>query len=127
MAKPELKKAEPKVVIRMGPYFKESFKKHQAAVQSKLNDFMQLKLRDPLAKFGSKDEHFTGDGPLKETGVIHAHLTGDISILYKRLGRDPTFVDLYAIATHDELGTGQPPSNKLQKNMAKLLNKQTFN
>lgn len=83
-----------------------------------------VKSKDPMEKFGSKDQHFVGGGPLSASKLIHAHLTHDISLLYKRSGRNPTVIDLYAIVTHDELGTGQPPNLKLQKTIAKKVDGQ---
>ena len=112
---------EPKVVFRETPLFKETLAKHKQAIGGKLKEFIAVKSADPLAKFGGKDQHFISTGILVKTGLIHAHLTHDISILYKRSGKNPTYIDLYAIATHDELGTGQPANIKTQKNMTKKL------
>lgn len=123
MAKPA---SPPKVKFRTCALFNQTYVKHRQQVDAKLDDFRRMKTQDPLARFGGTDEHFSGGGPLKDTGLIHAHLTGDISVLYRRHGRDPTYIDLYAIASHDELGTGQPASIKLQKNMAKVLKSQVF-
>ncbi len=108
-----------KVKFRYCPLFRETFAKHRAAVESKFQDFIKLKSQDPLAQFGSKDRHFSGEGNL--SGYIHAGLTHDISIVYKRHSKNPTIIDLYAVVTHDELGTGQPPNMKSQKNIAKKM------
>ncbi len=114
-----------KVIFRACALFKETFAKHQE-IRGKLDDFRRLKSQDPLARFGKTDQHFQGEGPLKGTGLIHAHLTGDISLLYGRHGRDPTVIDLYMVATHDELGTGQPGNIKQQRKVAKTMMGQTF-
>jgi hypothetical protein len=124
-SKPETPKEVPKGKVRFCACFKETFAKHQD-VQAKLNEFMQLKIADPMARFGTTDEHFRGGGSLKDTGVLHAHLTSDISVLYKRHGKAPTLIDLYAVLSHDELGTGQPRDIKQQRNVAKVISGQTF-
>lgn len=110
------------VQFRRSKLFNETLAKHKE-VAGKVAEFIKFKTGEPLGRFGKKDQHFVG-GILKETGLIHAHLTGDISLLYKRSGREPIVIDLIAIVTHDELGTGQPPNMKQQKKMAKILSDQ---
>ena len=107
------------VKFRRSKLFNQTLAKHKD-VASKVAEFIKFKTDEPLGRFGKKDQHFVG-GILKETGLIHAHLTGDISLLYRRSGKNPIVIDLIAIATHDELGTGQPPNMKQQKKMAKIL------
>lgn len=107
------------VKFRRSKLFNDTLAKHKD-VAGKVAEFIKFKTGEPLGRFGKKDQHFVG-GILKETGLIHAHLTGDISLLYRRSGRDPIVIDLIAIATHDELGTGQPANLKQQKKMAKIL------
>jgi hypothetical protein len=113
------------VQFRRCKLFDQTLATHQN-VTSKLQEFIAFKTNDPMGRFGKKDQHFISGGILVQTGLIHAHLTGDISILYKRSGRDPVIIDLVAILTHDELGTGQPPNIKQQKKMVKTLTSQTF-
>lgn len=113
------------VQFRRCKLFDETLASHEN-VTAKLQEFISFKTNDPMGRFGKKDQHFTSGGILVQTGLIHAHLTGDISILYKRSGRNPTIIDLVAILSHDELGTGQPPNIKVQKAMVKTLNAQTF-
>ena len=112
------------VKFRRSKLFNETLAKHKE-VAGKLAEFIKFKSEDPLGRFGKKDQHFIG-GILKETGLIHAHLTGDISLLYKRSGKNPTYIDLVAVLSHDELGTGQPANLKQQKKMARTLDDQTF-
>ena len=112
------------VVFRYSPLFKETFSKHKSQIAAKFQEFVKQKTDDPLAQFGSKDRHFTGDGHL--SGFIHAGLTKDISIVYKRHGKNPTTIDLYAVATHAELGSGEPANLKIQKNMSKKMSNQEF-
>jgi len=113
------------VQFRRSKLFNETLAKHRDAA-AKVAEFIKLKTQDPMDQFGKKDQHFVNNGILQATGLIHAHLTFDLSILYKRSGRNPTIIDLVAIATHDELGTGQPPNIKQQKKMVKVLTSQTF-
>ena len=107
------------VQFRRSELFNRTLAKHKV-VAGKLAEFIQFKTNDPLGRFGKKDQHFVG-GILKETGLIHAHLTGDISLLYRRSGKNPMYIDLIAVLSHDELGTGQPPNMKQEKKMAKVL------
>ncbi|WP_407304107.1 hypothetical protein [Acinetobacter sp.] len=101
--------------------FEKTLGKHKG-VSDKLKEFITFKMQDPMARFGKKDQHFTNNGILQATGMIHTHLTGDISLLYRRSGREPMVIDLVAVVTHDELGTGQPSNIKQQKKMVKVLN-----
>lgn len=114
-----------KVLFRRCKLFNETLAKHKE-VSAKLAEFIKFKSDDPLGRFGKKDQHFTSGGILVSTGLIHTHLTGDISLLYKRSGKNPTYIDLVAVLTHDELGTGQPPNTKQQKKMVKVLSDQAF-
>jgi len=114
-----------KVQFRRSKLFGETLAKHKE-VGAKLAEFVKFKSDDPLGRFGKKDQHFQGDGPLKATGLIHAHLTQDISILYKRSGKDPMFMDLVAVLSHAELGTGDPANPKQQKKIAKVMIDQEF-
>lgn len=113
-----------KVKFRRCELFNRTIAKHKN-VLPKLNEFIQFKTDDPMGRFGKKDQHFTG-GPIKDTGAIHCHLTGDISVLYYRHGRDPTLIDLLMVGTHDELGTGQPGNTKIQKQVVKSAKDQVF-
>lgn len=110
------------VQFRRAPLFNQTLAKHKE-VAGKIEEFIKFKTGDPLGRFGKKDQHFIG-GILKDTGLIHTHLTGDISLLYKRSGKNPMIIDLIAVLTHDELGTGQPANMKQQKKMAKILSDQ---
>lgn len=114
-----------KVIPRRCSFFNETLKRHPE-ISKRLQEFLQFKAENPLARFGSKDEHFTGDGALKTSSLIHAHLSRDISILYKRHGQNPIYLDLYAILSHQELGTGTPSSPKTQKKMVSKMDSQAF-
>ena len=101
--------------------FKTTLKSHPEAIDA-FKKFITLKSSDPMAQFGAKDRHFSGDGQLP--GYIHAGLTHDVSIVYKRSGKNPTILDLYAVLSHDELGTGQPANLKKQKSNSKQFGNQ---
>lgn len=115
------------------PLFTETLKEKLAQygnqLASKYEEFLRIKQQDPMQKFSSKDAPFSSDGILKyaipnET-LLHAHLMHDINILYTLKGRNPTEIKLYGIFTHDEIGTGQPPNLKRQKQITKQLANQT--
>ena len=112
------------VRFRQCKLFDETLKKHRS-IMPKLMEFIEFKSENPLGRFGKKDQHFTA-GPISDTKVIHCHLSGDISVLYFRSGRDPINIDLVMIGTHDELGTGQPGNNKVQKQVVKAMSDQVF-
>lgn len=100
----------------------DTLKKHPA-MKIKLAAFLEAKLKDHMSEFGSKDVHFSGKGSF--SGYKHAHLTHDISIIYRVHGNPPT-IDLYGLFRHDESGTGTPPNMNLQKTLAKKLARQEF-
>ena len=99
--------------------------KPYAAVRSKFRDFMELKRNDPHATFGSSDKPFQSKGKFGTIvpGIMHAHITGDLSIVYKVVGG---VVYLYGFYTHDELGTGQPSNRNRQDSMAGKFSRMQF-
>lgn len=113
--------SRPKVVFQRTDLFNETFKKYATneVVQAKFQDFIKSKKENPLQPFGSVDERFRGDGPLGQSGVTHCHLTHNINLIYTKSGSNPLLIQLIWIGVHDEIGTGQPPNKKLQKNAAK--------
>ena len=96
------------------------------AIRKKFRDFMELKRANPMAPFGSSDKSFSSDGIFNSVipGLRHAHITFDLSIVYKLIGNQ---IYLYGFFTHDDLGTGQPRNINRQKNAAKRLSQQNFN
>ena len=85
-------------------------------IRKKLRQFMHAKRLDPQQQWGPTDRQFVGDAPLGNIGGLrHAHLTPDISIIYKVVNRT---IFLYGFYTHDELGTGTPPKIPKQKTAA---------
>ena len=82
-------------------------------VRAKLRQFMHVKRQDPNQQWNPTDRAFVGDAPLGQVpGLRHAHLTPDVSIVYRVVNRT---VFLYGFYTHDELGTGTPSKKPLQK------------
>lgn len=92
----------------------------RALLIRKLRDFLQFKERSPYngrapdgARYGGTDYMFRTDGKFSAMrGIAHAHLTGDISIVYRI---DGDTIRLYGVYTHDAIGTGQPPSTNRQE------------
>jgi|688.fasta_scaffold301902_3 hypothetical protein len=87
--------------------------------------FMDVKRSDPNAQFGSSDKSFERDGKfgMAAPGIRHAHITFDLSIVYRVEGRN---IYLYGFFTHDELGTGTPPNRAKQTSMASQFKNATF-
>lgn len=81
-----------------------------------------------MQPFGASDKLFKPDGNFgkKVKGIAHAHLTHDISIVYALSGRNPHIIRLWGFFSHDDLGTGQPPNDKIQKSMATKFDNQSF-
>lgn len=88
-----------------------------ARVRDKIRDFIKFKSEQPMQPFGAKDKLFASGSSLR--GYYHAGLTFDVSIVYKFGKADgQTTLDLYAVYSHDELGSGSPPNQKRQDNAA---------
>lgn len=90
---------------------------------------MGFKRENPNATFGASDKPFSTTGYFfKEVpGLRHAHITFDLSIVYKvKQEGDMTVIYLYGLFTHDELGTGQPQNMHKQKSMAARFKNEVF-
>lgn len=120
------------VKFRRCPLFTETLQeklgKGGQQLADRLADFLKIKEQDPMQRFSSKDAPFSSDGILKyaipnET-LMHSHLLHDLNILYTIQGKNPTVIKLYGVFTHDELGTGQPPNVKRQKQISQKLSNQ---
>lgn len=114
------------VRFKTSPLFNATLEKfsRNPLVLDKLSEFQKQKAENPVQPFGAKDRMFQGKGNL--SGYRHAGLTHDIQIIYKQEGSDPTVIKLYMLATHDDVGTGQPANLKRQKQAKKKLDRQTF-
>ena len=88
------------------------------AVSRKVSDFIQLKLENPTQRYGASDTRFNPDGPLGKLKISHAHLSQDISILY-RIAGSPTKLYMLGLFSHKETGTGNNSNIKKQKSIAK--------
>ena len=86
---------------------------------------MQTKRENPNTLFGSSDKPFLSKGKFGTIvpGLKHAHITDDLSIVYKVQNG---VVYLYGFYTHDELGTGQPANINKQDSMAGKFSRMSF-
>lgn len=113
----------PTVAILICDLFIESYKARSTVpgVKDRLKEFITQKMANPTAKFGKDDKPFVDVIP-----ATHAKLTSNISIVYTLSGANPKLIKLYGVFTHDDIGTGQPPNQKRQKNIAAKMSNQTF-
>lgn len=106
--------------------FKDSLSTHNTEqIKSKLKDFINHKFKHPAngsvpgmhPGFGSNDKQFHTTGHFGNAirSISHAHLTHNISVVY-RVRND--VLELYGIYTHDDIGTGQPPNIRRQDSWA---------
>ena len=89
------------------------------------NGFMDVKRTNPNTPYGSSDKPFAANGNYGSAvpGLRHAHITHDLSIVYRVDGRN---IYLYGFYTHDELGTGNPANMRKQASMADRFKNATF-
>lgn len=110
--------------------FHDQFLRFGQRLIDKINEFIKTKTDNPLQPFGSSDKVFSSDGILKHAvpgeTMRHAHITHDLSLVYSLVGDKPKVFKMYALKTHDEMGTGQPSSFKRQKNLSTQLSNQKF-
>lgn len=109
------------VTFRRCELYKESYFKRikpYPPLKEKLRQFMEIKRNNPQQQFGSNDKPFVSKGFFFQAipGLRHAHLTFDLSIVYKV---DGNVITLYGMFTHDDMGTGQPPNMRKQYSKAK--------
>ena len=112
----------------VGPEFADTFKAFKKAglgdrVSKALDKFKNSKEADPRAPYGGSDKPFLGDGHF--SGLSHAHLTHNISLVY-RLDNAANQLKLYGFYTHDDLGTGSPPNLRKQSTVGPRLKSQVF-
>lgn len=115
------------VAFRRCQLYFDSLVTHKRLTE-KLNNFMSFKAGNPLSPFGGSDKKFASSGLYNTTipNLRHAHLSDDISIVYKVHSRNPTLIDLYGLFSHEELGTGNPSKANAQKTMSKRFSQQSF-
>lgn len=90
-----------------------------------INDFINFKKEHPAngsvpgihAGYGDSDKRFRSGGHFtnKISGISHAHLTHNISIVYRI---ESGILYLYGLYTHDDIGTGTPSNVNRQNQMA---------
>jgi hypothetical protein len=105
--------------VRKSSFFADTIKNHTNLI-SKLEEFLRTKEKDPTQPFG-KDTAFISAGPIGRTGLKlkHAHLTQDVSVVYRIHGKNPHVIDLYGIFRHKDLGTSNTANIKTQQKLAK--------
>lgn len=108
------------------------YSNQRALILRKLGDFLRFKVASPYngsapdgTKFGDTDKKFKAGGRFSDKidGISHAHLTHDISIVYRIVG-DSLY--LYGVYTHDAMGTGTPPSTARQLQATARWSNSTF-
>jgi hypothetical protein len=115
------------LLFRKSPVFDDTVKNYPE-LSDKLAAFLKTKSDDFSAAFGSSDTMFIAAGPLGKAvpGLKHAHLSRDISVVYRIHNKDPRLCDLYGLFSHRDLGTGTPANIKKQKGMASSFSKTEF-
>lgn len=115
-------------VVQYSSLFNDSIKNKPRKILDRLPLFIETKKENPNASFGKSDTPFISAGPL---GILvpklrHAHLSQDISVLYKIEGSKPTVLKIYGLWSHQESGTGNAANIKTQKQLAmKIKNSDT--
>ena len=114
-----------KVVFQICPMFEETVERFSSTprVINRVRDFIQYKLQDPRAQFGSNDTSMNVPGG-NYNGFMHANVSNDLRIFYTKESQDPIVIKLYAVLTHDEAGIGQPANIKRQKQMSGKMRRQ---
>lgn len=94
------------------------------SVRRKFADFMELKRWNPTHAFGKSDRGFVSGGVVANLmpNLKHAHITGDLSILYKL---ERGVIWLYGFYTHGELGTDKSSQVSTLKNSVLRMMKKT--
>jgi hypothetical protein len=99
----------------------------------KTNKFIQHKFQNPAngsipgkyPGFGDNDKMFASKGKFSNRidNISHAHLTSDISIVYRISGNG---LYLYGVYNHDTIGTGQPPNRNRQEQSVEKWSNTSF-
>lgn len=95
-------------------------------VLNNIRDFMDTKRNNPLSPYGSSDKRFSSGGNYSGVvpGLAHAHVTPDLSVVYRVEGGT---VYLYGVYSHADLGTGTPSKQAKQQSMAGKFSRMNFN
>ena len=116
------------VTFVVGPEFADTFKAFKKAgvgdrVAKALDKFKSAKEQNMTTPYGGSDKPFSSDGNFQ--GLSHAHLTHNISLVYKLDSARNQF-KLYGFYTHDDLGTGTPANLRKQATVGGRLRTQQF-
>jgi mRNA-degrading endonuclease YafQ of YafQ-DinJ toxin-antitoxin module len=125
---PTVSAASAPITFSLGPEFGSTFQAFKRAgvgdrLTKALDKFRLSKETAPTVPYGSSDKPFRGDGHF--SGLSHAHLTHDISLVY-RYDRSSNQFKLYGFFKHDDLGTGTPPNLRKQSSVGSRLTTQVF-
>jgi hypothetical protein len=103
--------------------YESMLERHGVTLIDKLKQFIERKKDNPMNSFGSRDKPFTGHMRDAVPGevMMHVHLLHDANLLYTLTGADTKVIKLYGIFTHDDIGTGQPQKDNIQRNYAAKL------
>ena len=119
------------VRFEVSPLFLETYREKtqgHGAVVKKFEEFRAAKTANPIQPWGANDRPMKSHGLFSNAvpGILKAHLTHDISVVYTVRGVNPTVIRLYGLFTHDDLGVGSPPNINRQKSMSRNLANQQF-
>ena len=114
-------------MVKYCKLFLKSAKKHlkDPRINKKFLEFVKAKTINPKAKFGSSDSPANSKAPLGKAvpGIMHAHLTRDLSAWYIIQDND---VCIYGIFRHADTGTGTPSRTNIQQQAATRFKNQQF-
>lgn len=116
-------------VIRFAASFKlDDLSIYSNLVRNKFDEFIASKKQNPLQPFGSKDFPMNPGAPLGRAvpGLMHAHLTQDVSVFYTLHGKQPRYIDIYGVFRHGDIGIGNTANRKTQKKYANKFANQRF-
>lgn len=109
----------------------DTYSSQKELLKRKLIDFVRFKSSSPYngrapdgSKFGSSDYLLGSEGKFRDIpGIAHAHLTFNISVVYRIEG---DVLRLYGIYSHDDMGTGQPPNTNRQQQKTSIWKGSNF-
>jgi len=111
----------PDTVVDRGPEFDQTSNRYQSII-NRYNNWIRAKIESPLSLIGY-DKPFAPNSPY--SGLMHAHMDGDISVVYKLVGRNPRHIKVYGFYSHEDLGT-KPPRHQIQQAVGNRLLSQVF-
>lgn len=114
------------VMVHPSPVFLENLEKirvagNNASINRKIEDFIRFKVNNPLERFNNSDRAFSADGVYGNLRLRKAHVSDDLSIIYSIRGDVPKHLQLLAVMSHSQLGTGTPSNIRRQQQVARRL------